>query len=105
MICVRFGLITEDTDVSELVSLVFSTGREVEESSKVRTIVLESSIVPICLLFSDQNEVSLPFHMLIRWKGLNKTRIVLKFSEDHLRGCSKFLQQHSSTAILFEKAV
>ncbi|KAH9513123.1 Pyridoxal-dependent decarboxylase domain-containing protein 1 [Bulinus truncatus] len=34
MVCVRFGLITSDTDVDELVSLVYSTGREVEESSK-----------------------------------------------------------------------
>ncbi|XP_005110945.1 putative pyridoxal-dependent decarboxylase domain-containing protein 2 [Aplysia californica] len=34
MVCVRFGLITSDTDVEELVSLVYSVGREVEESSK-----------------------------------------------------------------------
>ncbi|KAI8797441.1 pyridoxal-dependent decarboxylase domain-containing protein 2 isoform X1 [Biomphalaria glabrata] len=34
IICVRFGLITSDTDVDELVSLVYTTGREVEESSK-----------------------------------------------------------------------
>ncbi|CAL1526299.1 unnamed protein product [Lymnaea stagnalis] len=34
IVCVRFGLITSDTDVDELVSLVYSTGKEVEESSK-----------------------------------------------------------------------
>ncbi|XP_076459131.1 putative pyridoxal-dependent decarboxylase domain-containing protein 2 [Babylonia areolata] len=33
-VCVKFGLITRDTDVEELVQLVQSTGREVEESSK-----------------------------------------------------------------------
>ena len=36
IVCVRFGLVTSDTDVEELVSLVYGTGREVEESSKVR---------------------------------------------------------------------
>ena len=35
--CVRFGLITEDTDLEELIALVYTTGREVEESSKVST--------------------------------------------------------------------
>ncbi|XP_067673201.1 putative pyridoxal-dependent decarboxylase domain-containing protein 2 [Haliotis asinina] len=33
-VCVRFGLITESTDIEELVSLVYTTGKEVEESSK-----------------------------------------------------------------------
>lgn len=33
--CVKFGLITEDTDIIELISLVQTTGREVEESMKV----------------------------------------------------------------------
>ena len=31
----KFGLITQDTDVEELVGLVQSTGRDVEESSRV----------------------------------------------------------------------
>jgi len=34
--CVRFGLITDDTDLEELIGLVYSTGREIEDSSKVR---------------------------------------------------------------------
>ncbi|KAL3876662.1 hypothetical protein ACJMK2_034467 [Sinanodonta woodiana] len=33
-VCVKFGLITEETDVDELIGLVYSTGKEVEESSK-----------------------------------------------------------------------
>ena len=33
--CVRFGLITEETDLEELIALVYTTGKEVEESSKV----------------------------------------------------------------------
>ncbi|KAK7492827.1 hypothetical protein BaRGS_00015965 [Batillaria attramentaria] len=33
-VCVKFGLITQETDVEELVQLVQTTGREVEESSK-----------------------------------------------------------------------
>ena len=37
-VCVKFGLITQDTDVEELVELVQTTGREVEESSRVRHI-------------------------------------------------------------------
>ncbi|KAK3868469.1 hypothetical protein Pcinc_026141 [Petrolisthes cinctipes] len=32
--CVRFGMVTVDTDLSELLSLVLSTGREVERSSR-----------------------------------------------------------------------
>ncbi|KAK6168927.1 hypothetical protein SNE40_020081 [Patella caerulea] len=33
-ICVRFGLITANTDVEELVALVHTTGKQIEESSK-----------------------------------------------------------------------
>lgn len=33
--CVKFGLITDETDIVELLSLVQTTGREVEESMKV----------------------------------------------------------------------
>ena len=33
--CVRFGLITDETDLEELIALVYTTGKEVEESSKV----------------------------------------------------------------------
>ena len=33
----KFGLITEETDVLELVGMVQITGKEVEESSKVST--------------------------------------------------------------------
>ena len=33
----KFGLITEETDVLELVGMVQTTGKEVEESSKVST--------------------------------------------------------------------
>lgn len=33
--CVRFGLITKYTDLEELIGLVYTTGKEVEESAKV----------------------------------------------------------------------
>lgn len=33
--CVRFGMVTEDTDMEELVTMVDKTGKEIEESSKV----------------------------------------------------------------------
>lgn len=33
--CVKFGLITDDTDLEELIGLVYSVGKEIEESSKV----------------------------------------------------------------------
>ena len=33
--CARFGLITEETDLEELIALVYTTGKEMEESSKV----------------------------------------------------------------------
>ena len=33
--CIRFGLVTHDTDLEELIAVVLKTGREVEESSKV----------------------------------------------------------------------
>lgn len=32
--CVQFGMVTEDTDVKELVRLVIATGMEIEESSE-----------------------------------------------------------------------
>lgn len=32
--CVQFGMVTEETDVKELVRLVVSTGSEIEESSE-----------------------------------------------------------------------
>ena len=33
--CVKFGLITEETDIVELLTLVQSTGKDVEDSMKV----------------------------------------------------------------------
>ncbi|XP_072931649.1 pyridoxal-dependent decarboxylase domain-containing protein 1 [Epargyreus clarus] len=39
--CVRFGMVTADTDVDELLDLVISAGKEVEESSKVLTDMTE----------------------------------------------------------------
>lgn len=35
LICVRFGMVTEDTDVEELLDLVISVGRSVQENSRV----------------------------------------------------------------------
>ena len=35
MVCVKFGLITEETDVEDLINMVQTTGKQVEESSKV----------------------------------------------------------------------
>lgn len=35
LICVRFGMVTEDTDVEELLELVISVGKRVQENSKV----------------------------------------------------------------------
>ena len=34
MSCVRFGMVTSDTDISDLLTLVLNTGREIESSSK-----------------------------------------------------------------------
>lgn len=34
MVCVRFGMVTAETDVEELLGLVESVGKEVEESSR-----------------------------------------------------------------------
>ena len=33
--CIRFGLVTADTDLEELIGMVVATGKDVEESSKV----------------------------------------------------------------------
>ncbi|XP_063898565.1 pyridoxal-dependent decarboxylase domain-containing protein 1 [Helicoverpa armigera] len=41
MACVRFGMVTEDTDVDELLDLVISAGKEVEESSRALTNMTE----------------------------------------------------------------
>lgn len=35
LICVRFGMVTHDTDVEELLDLVISVGKSVQENSKV----------------------------------------------------------------------
>lgn len=35
LICVRFGMVTEDTDVEELLDLVISVGKSVQENSRV----------------------------------------------------------------------
>lgn len=35
LICVRFGMVTEETDVEELLDLVISVGRSVQENSRV----------------------------------------------------------------------
>ena len=35
LFCVRFGLVTEETDLEELIGMVYSTAKDVEESSKV----------------------------------------------------------------------
>jgi hypothetical protein len=34
--CVKFGLITDDTDIEELLEHVIKCGKEIEESSRVR---------------------------------------------------------------------
>jgi hypothetical protein len=34
LFCVRFGLVTAETDLEELIAMVYATGKEVEESSK-----------------------------------------------------------------------
>ncbi|XP_013415606.1 putative pyridoxal-dependent decarboxylase domain-containing protein 2 isoform X2 [Lingula anatina] len=34
LVCARFGLITEETDMEELIGLVYTTAKEIEESSK-----------------------------------------------------------------------
>lgn len=33
--CVRFGLVTMETDLEELIAIVYTAGKDVEESSKV----------------------------------------------------------------------
>ena len=38
--CARFGLISQDTDMEELLGLVYATGKEIEESSRVRELEL-----------------------------------------------------------------
>ena len=38
--CVRFGLVTADTDLEELIAMVYANGKDVEESSKVVVVVI-----------------------------------------------------------------
>ena len=35
LICVRFGMVTNDTDVEELLDLVIETGKKIQENSKI----------------------------------------------------------------------
>ena len=51
--CVKFGLVTEDTDVTELIELVQTLGQEVEDSARVRQpfscmIINKKNAVDIC---------------------------------------------------------
>ena len=43
--CARFGLITEETDLEELIALVYTTGKEMEESSKVSHLQGDGGII------------------------------------------------------------
>ena len=36
LFCVRFGLVMNDTDIEELIGLVLTLGKDIEESSKVK---------------------------------------------------------------------
>jgi hypothetical protein len=36
--CIRFGLVTADTDLEELIGMVVAAGKEIEESSKVKQV-------------------------------------------------------------------
>ena len=51
LFCVRFGLVTEETDLEELIGMVYSTAKDVEESSKVGALVLSVVTSRICVLF------------------------------------------------------
>jgi len=52
--CVRFGLVTADTDLEELIAMVYANGKEVEESSKVCGIfsILHTTHSMQCVVFS-----------------------------------------------------
>lgn len=47
MACSRFGLITQDTDMEELIGLVYATGKEIEESSKVGSLARQTLPVAV----------------------------------------------------------
>ena len=54
LVCVKFGLITEDTDLDDLVEMVQSAGKDVEESSKVSALSVSFSLI----LFTDMQVIS-----------------------------------------------
>ena len=45
--CVRFGLITPDTKLEDLVQMVFATGRNIEESSKACYYITYKAVVKL----------------------------------------------------------
>ena len=51
--CIRFGLVTADTDLEELIGMVVATGKDVEESSKVCASYIEAHFVLCCVLIID----------------------------------------------------
>jgi len=48
LFCVRFGLVTADADLEELIAMVYANGREVEESSKVCCSVIDAVVHVLC---------------------------------------------------------
>ena len=54
-VCIKFGLITDETDVEELVELVQNTGKEVEESSKVKNFMCVRAYVYLCVKFNNND--------------------------------------------------
>ena len=70
--CVRFGLITEDTDLEELIALVYTTGKEVEESSKVGT-----KLIQLLELTSILRLISILYYSYCRGKLLRKMLLIM----------------------------
>lgn len=59
LVCVRFGMVTADTDVEELLGLVVTVGQEVEESSRfleTMTEIVKKGIEAATLDLQKENE-------------------------------------------------
>lgn len=83
LICVRFGMVTEDTDVEELLDLVISVGRSVQENSRVLDTMSEIvKKVRIGRIFAKMNKNVLTVILLFKMQGIEAATADLQRETD-----------------------
>lgn len=80
--CVRFGMVTEDTDVEELLDLVISVGRSVQENSRVLDTMSEIVKKVKQQTEISRNSLTLSFRFLFTLQGIEAATADLQRESD-----------------------